>query len=220
MTIRVAIVDDHSLVRAGFRLILESEEDLTVVGEGDDGGDVLALAERSNAHVVLMDVEMPRVNGITATRQLVESGLDVRVLIVTTFDRDDYVFDALAAGASGFVLKNAPPEQLVEAIRVVAAGDALLSPAVTRRVIESYVRSPPSLPPPELERLTERENEILRLLASGKSNAELAEELYVSEGTIKTHVSSVLTKLGLRDRVQAVVFAYEHGLVRPGGPQS
>ncbi len=219
MTISVVLVDDQAMVRAGFRLILEAEDDVEVVGESSDGDHSLEVTRRLRPDVVLMDVQMPRMNGLEATTRITqEAGLASRVVILTTFERDDYVFEALRAGASGFLLKNAPPEELVHAVRVVAAGDALLSPAVTRRVIAEYCRrpAPRTSDGADLARLTEREKEVLRLLATGRSNAELAAHLYLGEGTIKTHVSNVLTKLGLRDRMQAVVFAYESGLVEPG----
>jgi DNA-binding NarL/FixJ family response regulator/class 3 adenylate cyclase len=216
---RLLIVDDQALVRAGFRMILEAEEDIEVVGEAADGREAVAEALRLRPDVVLMDVRMPEVDGIEATRRLLGSdGTTTKVVMLTTFDMDEYVYEALRAGASGFLLKDVPPEQLVEGIRAVASGDALLAPAVTRRVIEEFVRRPPEsvrTPPPELDDLTAREAEILRLLARGLSNAEIAKELVVGETTVKTHVAHVLMKLGLRDRVQAVVFAYEAGVVRP-----
>ncbi|OLE26142.1 MAG: DNA-binding response regulator [Catenulispora sp. 13_1_20CM_3_70_7] len=216
---RVVIVDDQALVRAGFRMILEAEEDIEVVGEAADGREAVAEVNRLRPDVVLMDVRMPEVDGIEATRRLLgEAGVTAKVVMLTTFDMDEYVYEALRAGASGFLLKDVPPEQLVEGIRAVASGDALLAPAVTRRVIEEFVRRPPEsvrTPPPELAELTAREAEILRLLARGLSNAEIAKELVVGETTVKTHVAHVLMKLGLRDRVQAVVFAYEAGVVRP-----
>jgi DNA-binding NarL/FixJ family response regulator len=216
--IRVLLADDQSLVRAGFRLILEAEDGIEVVGEAGDGDEAVSAGSHLRPDIVLMDVQMPRMDGLEATRRIMrEPSGSTRVVILTTFERDDYVFDALRAGASGFLVKNAPPEELVQAVRVVAAGDALLAPSVTRRVIEGYVRRPaPSDHDAELARLTDREREIVQLLATGKSNAELARHLYLGEGTIKTHVSSILSKLGLRDRVQAVVFAYESGLVAPG----
>jgi DNA-binding NarL/FixJ family response regulator len=221
MTLRMLLVDDQAMVRAGFRMILDAEDDIEVVGEAEDGEKAVAVAERLRPDVVLMDVQMPRMDGIEATRRLMSMparGAPTRILILTTFERDEYIFEALRAGASGFLLKNAPPEELLQAVRVVARGEALLAPSVTRRIIEDYVqRATTRAPDREVERLTERELEVLVLLARGKSNAELAAELFVGEGTIKTHVSSVLTKLGLRDRVQAVVYAYETGLVRPGG---
>lgn len=218
MTISVLLVDDQAMVRAGFRMILEAEDDIVVVGEASDGDQGVVAARQLRPDVVLMDVQMPRMDGLEATGRIVaEPDLASRVVILTTFERDDYVFEALRAGASGFLLKNAPPEDLVHAVRVVAAGEALLAPSVTRRVIEEYARRPvPRTDDRELHRLTEREREVLTLLATGKSNSELAAHLYLGEGTIKTHVSNVLTKLGLRDRMQAVVFAYESGLIEPG----
>jgi DNA-binding NarL/FixJ family response regulator len=217
--IRVVLVDDQAMVRAGFRMILESEPDITVVGEAGDGRDALDVIARSSPHVVLMDVRMPEMDGIEATRRLVASGSDARVLILTTFDLDEYVYSALRAGASGFMLKDAPAEQLINAVRVIAAGDALLAPSVTRLLIEEVSRRPPvdaAAIAPGLADLTERELEVLRLMARGMSNAEIATGLYLGEATVKTHVGRVLTKLDLRDRVQAVVVAYESGLVTPG----
>ena len=220
--VRVLIVDDQSLVRAGFRMILESEPDVEVVGEAADGAEAILAAEELAPDVILMDVRMPNVDGLEATRHLLE-GKDQgpRVLILTTFDLDEYVYEALKVGASGFLLKDTPPEQLVEAIHVVANGDALLSPVITRRVIEEFVRRPPDSvrkPSSELAELTPRELEILRFVARGLSNAEIAKEAFVSETTVKTHVAHILLKLRLRDRVQAVVFAYENGVVSPGEP--
>jgi DNA-binding NarL/FixJ family response regulator len=206
------------MVRAGFRMILESEPDIAVVGEAENGEQAVAATRRLRPDVVLMDIQMPGEDGLKATRRITQqSELASRVVILTTFDRDEYVFEALRSGASGFLVKNAPPEELLHAVRVVAAGDALLAPSVTRRIIEQFAEHPRK---PELgsalESLTQREREVLMLLARGSSNAELAAELFVTEGTIKTHVSSLLSKLGLRDRVQAVVLAYESGLVAPG----
>jgi DNA-binding NarL/FixJ family response regulator len=218
MSIRVLLADDQAMVRTGFRMILESEPDIEVVGEAANGEQAVTATRRLRPDVVLMDIQMPGEDGLSATRRITESpDLPTRVVILTTFERDDYVFEALRSGASGFLLKNAPPEELVHAVRVVAAGDALLAPSVTRRIIEQFAQRPvrPELAT-HLESLTEREREVLILLAGGKSNAELAASLFVSEGTVKTHVSSVLSKLRLRDRVQAVVLAYESGLVRPG----
>jgi len=220
MSLDVLIVDDQALVRAGFRMILEAEEDVVVVGEAADGREAVAEARRLKPDVGLMDVRMPDVDGIEATRRLLaddESG--AKVVMLTTFDMDEYVYDALRAGASGFLLKDVPPEQLVAGIRAVANGDALLAPAVTRRVIEEFVRRPPSSAqtlPASLGELTARELEVLKLIARGHSNAEIATELFVSETTVKTHVAHVLRKLNVRDRVQAVVLAYECGLVEPG----
>jgi DNA-binding NarL/FixJ family response regulator len=215
---RVLIADDQALVRAGFRKLLESTEGIDVVGEASDGREALDQARRLLPNIVLMDIRMPRLDGIEATRRLTADDTGARVLILTTFGLDDYVYDALRAGASGFMLKDAPPEELLAAIEVVARGDALIAPAVTRSVIEEFVRrSPAATPaPPPIEELTEREREVLELLARGLSNAEIAERLVVSAGTVKTHVAHVLAKLGLRDRVQAVILAYESGLVSPG----
>jgi DNA-binding NarL/FixJ family response regulator len=221
VSLGVLIADDQALVRAGFRMILEAEEDMEVVGEAADGREAVAEARRLRPDVVLMDVRMPDVDGIDATRRLLgDDGSDAKVVMLTTFDMDEYVYDALRAGASGFLLKDVPPEQLVAGIRAVASGDALLAPSVTRRVIEEFVRRPPDsmrAAPPELAELTARELEVLKLMARGLANAEIAMELFVSETTVKTHVAHVLMKLKLRDRVQAVVFAYESGLVLPGG---
>jgi DNA-binding NarL/FixJ family response regulator len=219
--IRVLIADDQELVRTGFRLILETEDDITVVGQAADGAEAVNLARRHRPDVVLMDVRMPTLDGIEATARLVGPDASppaaVRVLMLTTFDMDDYVYAALRNGASGFLLKDTPPEDLVRAIRVVAAGDALLAPSVTRRLIAdvSRTRARPVVPP-GMATLTDREREVLGLVARGLSNAEIAEALVLGETTVKTHVGRVLTKLGLRDRVQAVVLAYESGLVTPG----
>jgi DNA-binding NarL/FixJ family response regulator len=220
VTLRVLLVDDQDLVRAGFRVILGMEDDIEVVGEAGDGLAAVDLAGRLRPDVVLMDVQMPGVDGLEATRRILGS-LDTprvgsKVLILTTFDREDYLFEALRAGASGFLLKNASPEDLVEAVRIVARGDALLSPEVTRKVVARFSAATPPVPayrPPEL---TDREFEVLVKLARGASNAEIAKDLYLGEATVKTHVSRVLTKLGLRDRTHAVVFAYENGIVAPG----
>ena len=221
--VRVLIADDQALVRAGFRMILEAEEDMEVVGEAADGGQALDEVRRLQPDVVLMDVRMPDLDGIEATRQLMaDQSVSTRVVMLTTFDMDEYVYEALQAGASGFLLKDVPPEQLVDGIRAVASGDALLAPSITKRVIEEFVRRPlqaARTPPPELGELTEREVEVLKQIARGLSNAEIAQELYVSETTVKTHVAHVLRKLNLRDRVQAVVFAYESGLVQPTAAQ-
>jgi DNA-binding NarL/FixJ family response regulator len=220
LSVRVLIVDDQALVRTGFRMILEAEEDIDVVGEAGDGIEAITEARRLEPDVVLMDVRMPELDGIEATRRLLANGGagDTKVVMLTTFDMDEYVFDALRAGASGFLLKDVPPERLIDGIRAVANGDALLAPSITRRLIEEFVRSGPttSSSPPELEELTARELEVLQLIARGLSNAEIAKELFVSETTVKTHVAHVLMKLGLRDRVQAVVLAYEAGVVQPG----
>jgi len=209
---RVAIADDQALVRAGFRMIVESHPGMEVAGEAADGQEAIELVHRERPDVILMDIRMPRVDGIEATRQVAGS---TRVVILTTYELDEYVFDALAAGASGFLLKAAPPEDLIRAIQVVAAGNALLDPSVTRRLIAEFAKRPePALKrPKELSSLTEREREVLLELARGFTNAEIAERLHVSETTVKTHVAHVLDKLGVRDRVQAVIVAYEAGLV-------
>jgi DNA-binding NarL/FixJ family response regulator len=221
VTIRVLLCDDQALVRSGFHMILDAREDLEVVGEAENGREAVELTRRLDPDVVLMDVRMPELDGVAATRELVGAGSRARVLILTTFDLDEYVYDAIRAGASGFLLKDVRPAELVEAIRVVAAGEALLAPSVTRRLLDRFASSLPAEPepaPPDLAELTDREVQVLRLVASGLSNAELAEKLFVSETTVKTHVSSILRKLHLRDRVQAVILAYELGLVRPGSP--
>jgi DNA-binding NarL/FixJ family response regulator len=225
MSIRVLIADDQALVRSGFRMVLDAEDDLEVVGEAANGRQAIDSVRRLKPDVVLMDIRMPELDGIAATREIAgdEGGALARVLILTTFDLDEYVYDALGAGASGFLLKDAPPEQLIAGIRVVAAGEALLAPAITRRLIEDFSRARPARAetPPGLDELTPRELEVLGLLARGLSNAEIAEALIVGETTVKTHVARVLMKLGLRDRVQAVVLAYESGLVTPGrAPQT
>jgi DNA-binding NarL/FixJ family response regulator len=217
--IRVLIADDQALVRAGFASILAGQEDIDVVGEAADGGEAADAVERLRPDVALMDIRMPGVDGIEATRRIVARGLPTRVLVLTTFDVDEYVYAAMKAGASGFLLKTAPPSQLVASIRTVATGDALLAPSVTRRLVEQFVRRPPpgAAVPAGLEDLTERELEVMRLLARALSNAEIAARLVVSEATVKSHVNRILMKLGLRDRTQAVVLAYETGLVEPGG---
>lgn len=219
--IRIVLVDDQAMVRAGFRMILESEPDITVVGEADDGAEAIEVVARSAPDVVLMDVRMPRMDGIEATRRITAATGGARILILTTFDLEDHVYAALRAGASGFLLKDAPAQQLIDAVRVIAAGDALLAPSVTRLLIEEVSRRPavdPLTVAPGIADLTEREAEVLRLIARGLSNAEIAHELYLGEATVKTHVGRVLTKLDLRDRVQAVVVAYESGVVTPGHP--
>jgi len=212
VTIRVLVVDDQSMVRAGFRLLLSGEEDIEVVAEAKDGLEAVDQATRVRPTVVLMDIRMPRLDGLEATRRILAADDRARILILTTFDLDEYVYEALRAGASGFVLKDDPPEQLLAAIRTVAAGDALLSPAVTKRVIKQFTRLPRPAPPKEFDELTGREQEILRLIANGLSNLEIGHQLYISETTVKTHVTHILQKLGLRDRVQAVVLAYQTGL--------
>ena len=217
MSARVLIADDQALVRAGFRKLLESAG-VDVVGEASDGREAVVMAQQLRPTVVLMDIRMPAMDGIEATRRLTETEGDaVRVLILTTFGLDEYVYDALRAGASGFMLKDAPPEELLAAVEIVARGDALIAPAVTRGVIEEFVRgSPPAAPAPGLDELTPRERDVLELLARGLTNAEIAERLVLSEGTVKTHVAHVLAKLDLRDRVQAVILAYESGIVVRG----
>jgi DNA-binding NarL/FixJ family response regulator len=212
--IRVLLADDQALVRSGFRMILENRSDIEVVGEAQNGLDAIDLARDVEPDVILMDVRMPELDGVEASRRIVASGSAARVLILTTFDLDEYVYEAIRAGASGFLLKDVQPVELVDAIRVVAAGNALFGPTATQRLIERFGELPKQ--PPSLDALTEREREILRLLAGGLSNAELAERLFVSETTVKSHVSSILRKLGVRDRVQAVIAAYDAGLVRPG----
>ncbi|HSK27549.1 MAG TPA: response regulator transcription factor [Jiangellales bacterium] len=218
--ISVVVADDQGMVRAGFRSLLDGEPDLDVVGEAADGEEAVEVVRRLQPDVVLMDIRMPVLDGIAATRSLVAEGVRTRVLVLTTFDLDEYVFEALRAGASGFLLKDAPAEELASAIRVVAAGDSLLAPGVTRRVVDAFLRRPAPRPvreaDPALSRLTPRELEVLGLLARGLSNADIADRLVVSEATAKTHVSNVLSKLGLRDRVQAVIFAYESGVVVAG----
>jgi len=219
MTVRVLIADDQQLVRAGFRLILERQPGVEVVGEATNGAEAVAGAERLSPDVVLMDIRMPDLDGIQATRLILANPATagVRVVILTTFDLDEYVYDALKAGANGFLLKDLPPEQLAAAVLTVSQGDALLSPSVTRRLIEAFTAAnrPAGRPPAVLDQLTPREVEVLELLAAGLSNVEIAGKLFVAETTVKTHVARLLAKLGLRDRVQAVVFAYSSGLVRP-----
>ena len=212
MTIRVLVVDDQSMVRAGFRMLLADEEDIEVVAEASNGVEAVAKAAKFHPSVILMDIRMPELDGLEATRRILAADEAARILILTTFDLDEYVYEALRAGASGFVLKDDSPEQLLAAIRTVAAGDALLSPTVTRRVIERFAQMPHRAPPKELEELSEREHAVFRLMAQGLSNTEIGKELFISETTVKTHVTHILQKLNLRDRVQAVVLAYRAGL--------
>jgi DNA-binding NarL/FixJ family response regulator len=217
VTINVLLADDQALMRGGFRMILETEEDIAVVGEAVDGREAVEQFGRLRPDVVVMDIRMPEMDGLEATRRLAGSDPRARVLILTMFDLDEYVFEALRAGASGFLLKDRPPEELVAAVRVVASGDSLLAPSITRRLIEEFSRRPPpGADPPELDELTDREREVLVLIGRGLSNAEIAARLFLAETTVKTHVGRVLQKLGLRDRVQAVVLAYESGVVQPG----
>ena len=217
MSIRVLVADDQSMVRAGFRMLLADEEDIEVVAEASNGVEAVEKAARCQPTVVLMDIRMPELDGLEATRRILAADPDARILILTTFDLDEYIYEALRAGASGFVLKDDPPEQLIAAIHTVSAGDALLSPAITKRVIAQFARIPPPAPPHELAELTARERDILRLVAQGLSNAEIAQQLYISETTVKTHVTHILQKLNLRDRVQAVVLAYQSGIVEHDG---
>jgi DNA-binding NarL/FixJ family response regulator len=219
--IRILVVDDQALVRSGFHLILDSESDFEVVGEAADGEEAIQLARELRPDVVLMDVRMPRMDGVEATRTLAADGA-TRVLILTTFDLDEHLFAAVRAGASGFLLKDVPPDDLASAVRAVARGDALIEPRMTRRLLEEFARHPatdraPRTPEAVGEQLTARELEVFRAVARGRSNGEIAGELYISETTVKTHVAHILTKLGLRDRIQAVVLAYESGLLPPGG---
>jgi len=221
VSIRVLVADDQSMVRAGFRMLLSGEADIEVVAEASNGLEAVAKAARFRPTVILMDIRMPELDGLEATRRILAADDAARILILTTFDLDEYIYEALSAGASGFVLKDDPPEQLIAAVRTVAAGDALLSPTVTKRVIEQFTRSPRPAPPKGVDELTAREREILRLIVAGLSNAEIGSELYISDTTVKTHVTHILQKLDLRDRVQAVVLAYETGLFdldarRPG----
>ena len=212
MSIRVLVADDQSMVRAGFRMLLSGEPDIEVVAEASNGIEAVDKAARFRPSVVLMDIRMPELDGLQATRRILSDDQSTRVLILTTFDLDEYVYEALRAGASGFVLKDDPPEQLLAAIRIVARGEALLSPAITKRVIEKFTRIPHPHPPKELGELTERELDVLRLIARGLSNAEIGQELYISDVTVKTHITHILQKLNLRDRVQAVVLAHEAGM--------
>jgi DNA-binding NarL/FixJ family response regulator len=221
MSLGVLIADDQALMRAGFRMILGAEPDLDVVGEATTGHEAVVEVARLRPDVVLMDVRMPEMDGIEATRRLLDGNADTKVVMLTTFDMDEYVYEAFRAGASGFLVKDVPPEQLIAGIHSVASGDALLAPSVTKRLIQEFVRRPPDgirTPSPELSRLTAREVEVLRMVARGLSNGEIATELFVSETTVKTHVAHLLSKLGVRDRVQAVVFAYESGVVAPSDP--
>lgn len=213
MTIRVVVADDQSMVRAGFRLLLAGEPGIEVIGEASDGREAVERSLSLRPHVVLMDIRMPELDGLEATRRILAADSAIRVLVLTTFDLDEYIFEALRIGASGFVLKDDPPEQLISAIRTVARGDALLSPGVTKRVIEHFARRPRVVPPPGFQDLTDREVEVFRLIARGFSNAEIGEELYISDTTVKTHITHILQKLHLRDRVQAVVLAHEAGLL-------
>ena len=212
MSIRVLVADDQSMVRAGFRLLLSGEDDIEVVAEASNGLEAVDRAARFHPTVVLMDIRMPQLDGLEATRRILATDSTARILILTTFDLDEYVYEALRSGASGFVLKDDPPEQLLAAIRVVANGEALLSPAITKRVIKQFTRIPRTEPPRQLNELTDRELDVFRLIARGLSNAEIARELYISDTTVKTHITHILMKLNLRDRVQAVVLAYEVGL--------
>jgi DNA-binding NarL/FixJ family response regulator len=220
--IRVLIADDQALVRGGFHSILAGQDDIEVVGETADGNETVEAVERLQPDVVLMDIRMPGIDGLEATRRIVARGIAARVLVLTTFDVDDYVYEAMKAGASGFLLKTAPSRQLADAVRTVAAGDALLAPSITRRLVEQFVRRPPpgTTVPLGLAELTERERHVLRMLARALSNAEIAAELVLSEATVKSHVNRILTKLNLRDRAQAIVLAYETGLVEPGSSAS
>jgi len=217
MTIRVLVADDQSMVRAGFRMLLAGEDDIDVVAEARNGLEAVDKAARFAPTVILMDIRMPELDGLEATRRIIAADSAARILILTTFDLDEYVYEALRAGASGFVLKDDPPEQLIAAVRTVAAGDALLSPAVTRRVIRQFTRKPRAEPPRGVDELTARERDIFRLIAEGLSNPEIAQRLYISETTVKTHVTHVFQKLDVRDRVQAVVLAYQAGLFEETG---
>jgi DNA-binding NarL/FixJ family response regulator len=222
VTIRIALVDDQELVRAGFRMVLDAQPDMEVVGEAGDGLAAVEFARSHTADVMIMDARMPRMDGVAATQRIREAGDLPRILMLTTFDLDEYAFAALKAGASGFLLKDVPPEDLLSAIRAVHSGDAVVAPSTTRRLIDQFAPMLPAgrnEPPEELACLTDREREVLALVAQGLSNSEICARLFVSEATVKTHVGRILAKLGLRDRVQAVVYAYENGLVRAGGPQ-
>jgi len=219
MTIRVLVADDQSMVRAGFRMLLSDEEGIEVVAEASNGLEAVDKAARYDPTVVLMDIRMPELDGLEATRRILAADPDARVLVLTTFDLDEYVYEALRIGASGFVLKDDPPEQLIAAIQTVAAGDALLSPTITKRVIREFARLPRPTPPKELDDLSARELEVFRLIARGLSNAQIGQELYIGETTVKTHVTHILAKLGLHDRVQAVVLAYQTGIFDADGPR-
>jgi DNA-binding NarL/FixJ family response regulator len=218
MSIRVLVADDQSMIRAGFRMLLKNEEGIEVVAEAEDGIEAVEKAARYSPSIVLMDIRMPKLDGLEATRRILAADSSARVLILTTFDLDEYIYEALRAGASGFVLKDDPPEQLIAAIRTVASGDALLSPAVTRRVIKDFTQLPRRDAPKGLDELTDRELDVFRLIAKGLSNSEIGQELYINDTTVKTHVAHVFQKLGVRDRVQAVVLAYRCGLVEGEEP--
>ena len=218
MSIRVLVADDQSLVRGGFRMLLAGEQDMEIVAEASNGLEAVEKAARFQPTVVLMDIRMPELDGLEATRRILSADGEARILILTTFDLDEYVYEALRSGASGFVLKDEPPEQLLAAIRTVAAGDALLSPSVTKRVIKQFARTPRPAPPKEFDELTTREQEVFRLIAEGLSNVEIGQQLYISDTTVKTHITHILQKLGLRDRVQAVVLAYQTGLFETDAP--
>jgi DNA-binding NarL/FixJ family response regulator len=226
MTIRVLVVDDQSMVRAGLRMLLADEPDIEVVAEAGNGREAIAQVARFHPNIVLMDIRMPVVDGLEASRRILAADDSVRVLVLTTFDLDEYVYEALRAGASGFVLKDDPPEQLIAAVRTIAAGEALLSPTVTRRVIQQFTRLHRQAPPKAVTSLTSRELDVFRLITRGLSNAEIGRELFISDTTVKTHVTRLLQKLGLRDRAQAIVLAYQTGLFevtdtrRPEGPES
>jgi DNA-binding NarL/FixJ family response regulator len=215
--IRVLLADDEAMVREGIRLIVESEDDIEVVGEADDGAQAVERTLQLHPDVVLMDIRMPSVDGLEATRRLATANVQARVIVLTTFDNDEYVYDALRSGATGFMLKSAPRDQLIAAVRVAARGEELLAPSITRRLIEEFVRKPaPGGRPPSLNELTDREVDVLRLIGRGRSNEEIGQELFISYATVKTHIGRIFSKLDLRDRAQAVVIAYESGLVRPG----
>jgi DNA-binding NarL/FixJ family response regulator len=218
VSIRVLVADDQSLVRGGFRMLLAGAPDMEIVAEASNGLEAVEKAARFHPTIVLMDIRMPELDGLEATRRILAADAEARILILTTFDLDEYVYEALRSGASGFVLKDEPPEQLLAAIRTVAAGDALLSPSVTTRVIKQFARNPRPAPPKEFDELTSREQEVFRLIADGLSNVEIGQQLYISDTTVKTHITHILQKLGLRDRVQAVVLAYQTGLFETDAP--